>query len=53
MRSKLSQLLIVCGLIAAAMSPALACNLKVEAANDQAAAQHTAQAQSSTESNAN
>lgn len=53
MRSKLSKLLLVCGLMAAAMSSALACNFNVEAAKDQAAPQHTAQAQPSSESHDN
>jgi hypothetical protein len=53
MRSKLSKFLLACSLMAAAISPSLACNFNVEAANDQAAPQHTAQAQPSTESHAN
>ena len=53
MRSKLSKLVLVFGLMAAAMTPALACNFNVEASSDQAAPQHTAQAQPSTDSHAN
>lgn len=52
MRSKLSKLLLVCGLMAAAISPSFACNFNVEANADQAP-QHTAQAQPSTDHQAN
>jgi hypothetical protein len=53
MRSKLLKLLLGCGLLAAAISPGFACNYNVNASNDQAAPQHTAQAQSSTDSHSN
>ena len=53
MRSKLLKLALRCGLMAIVVSPALACNYNDNAANDQAAARHTAQAEQSTETHSN
>jgi hypothetical protein len=53
MRSMLLKLVLSCGLMAAVVSPALACDFNVNASNDQAAAQHTAQAGQSTETHSN
>jgi hypothetical protein len=53
MRSKLRGLLLGFGLLAAMAAPTLACDFHVTTANDQATPQHTAQAQPSTEDQAN
>jgi hypothetical protein len=53
MRSKLLGLLLGLGLAAATIAPAAACDYGVTTSNDQAAPQHTAQAQPATDSNAN
>jgi hypothetical protein len=54
MRSKLCGLLLGFGLLAAMAAPTLACDFNVTtAAKDQAAPQHTAQTQPSTEDKAN
>ena len=49
MRSKLLAVLVGCGLVAATIAPALACDYsKTNATNDKAAPQQTAQSQSQT-----
>ena len=48
MRSKLLAVLVGCGLVAATMATALACDYKTNATNDKAAPQETAQSQSQT-----
>jgi hypothetical protein len=54
MRAKLRGLLLGFGLLAAMATPTLACDFNVTtAAKDQAAPQHTAEAQPSTEDQAN
>lgn len=53
MRSKLLRLVVSCGLMAIIVSPALACDFNVNATNDQAASQHTAQAAQSGETHSN
>lgn len=45
MRSKLLAILVGCGLVAATIAPAIACDYKTNATNDQAAPQQTAQSQ--------
>jgi hypothetical protein len=47
------RLLLGFGMMAVVAAPAFACNYNVDAANDQAAQQHTAQAQPSTETQSN
>ena len=48
MRSKLLAVLVGCGLVAATIATALACDYKTNATNDKAAPQQTAQSQSQT-----
>ena len=45
MRTKLLAILAGCGLVAATIAPALACNYQTNASNDQTTPQQTAQAQ--------
>ena len=45
MRTKLLAILAGCGLVAATIAPALACNYQTNASNDTSTAQQTAQAQ--------
>jgi hypothetical protein len=45
MRTKLLAFLVGCGIVAATISPALACDYKTNAANDKSTTQETAQAQ--------
>ena len=45
MRSKLLGLLVGCGLLAAAIAPALACDFQTNASNQQTPPERTAQAQ--------
>jgi len=45
MRTKLLAILAGCGLVAATIAPALACDYQTNAANDKATPQQTAQAQ--------
>jgi hypothetical protein len=53
MRSKLCGLLLGCGLVAAMVFPALACDFHLTTADKDQAPQHTAQAQPSTDSSSN
>jgi hypothetical protein len=51
MRSKLLALLVGCGLVAATIAPALACDYKTNASTDKAQQQQTAQTQPDTQKN--
>lgn len=53
MRSMLLTLFLGCALAAAVAAPGVACDYHATTASDQAAAQHTAEAQSSTQSDSN
>jgi hypothetical protein len=57
MRSKLLAVLVGCGLVAATVAPALACDYRTNATNDKAPPQQTAQSQTpapaSSETNSN
>ena len=52
MRSKIIGFVVGCGLVAATIVPALACSYHTQASSDQNKPQQTAQAQDSTDTNA-